>query len=212
MELRPYGCTAVSILAGICLLAAAIDIPAVRAQNTSLSTGAVMPVQDRQMKAHTGSQVSLSRIAGTSGTLVVFWSRACPWVDRYEDRLLSIAREYQERGIGVIAVNPNDRQAYPDESFDAMQEQAESADYPFPYAVDEGSQIARAFGASRTPEVFLFDSQRQLVYSGAIDDNPRTADGVDSAYLRNAIDALLSGSEITNPATKTFGCTIKWQG
>lgn len=191
--------------------AAGAGVAPVHAQTKErLEIGADMPMPDRPMKNAADSQVSLGTAAGAQGTLVVFWCNSCPWVDRYEDRLVSIAREYQDRGIGVIAVNPNDARAYPDDSFTEMQQQASSGDYPFPYVVDEGSRLARVFGASRTPEVFLFDGQRKLVYTGTIDDNPRTAEGVEKTYVRNALDALIEGNEITEPTTQAFGCTIKW--
>ena len=211
MSIQRLLATAIWITAVVSVGVSGTGVQVAHAQNTErLALGADMPMADRPMKNALGSQISLAGAGGTAGTLVVFWSNSCPWVDRYEDRLLSIAQEYQDRGIGVIAVNPNDARAYPDDAFAEMQKQAEGADYPFPYVVDEGSQVARAFGASRTPEVFLFSGTRELVYTGTIDDNPRTADGVKQPYLRNALDGILGGENIPHPTTQAFGCTIKW--
>lgn len=213
MNVHRYVRQVVALVAGITLLVTGVGRQGAYAQaSTKLELGSAMPMQDRQMRNAVNSQISIGRAAGQEGTLVVFWSNTCPWVDRYEERLVSLANQYRERGIGVVAVNANDPQAYPDEAFSEMQQKAADGDYPFPYVVDEGSTLARMFGASRTPEVFLFDGQRDLVYTGTIDDSPRTAEGVDEAYLRDALDAVLEGSDIPQSTTKAFGCTIKWSG
>lgn len=185
--------------------------PADAQQTQELNIGDIMPMPDRPMKRASGGQVSLSDVEGERGTLVVFWSNACPWVERYEQRMIGIGRDYQPKGIGIIAVNANDPTAYPEETLEEMRTAAAQADYPFPYVADPQSGLARAFGATRTPQVFLFDHQRELVYMGAIDDNPRSAEDVEKPYLRNALSALIGGETIRKRTSKTFGCTIKWQ-
>lgn len=192
-------------------LVGAVDAP-VRAQSDErLAIGASLPMADRAMPSAEGSSVALSELQRENGLVVLFWCNTCPWVDRWEDRVLEIARSYQSRGVGFAAINPNDPVAYPDDDLSRMAERAAQADYPFPYLRDEGSRVARTFGASRTPEVFVFGPDGTLVYGGAVDDSPRGASGVEQPYLRQVLDALVQGESVPVRTTKAFGCTIKWQ-
>ena len=199
------------IMASAVALVGTVDTPARAQSGERLAIGAALPMADRPLSGAGGSSVTLSELQRENGLVVLFWCNTCPWVDRWEDRVLEIARANQSRGIGFAAVNPNDPVAYPDDDLSSMAERAEQAGYPFPYLRDEGSRLARAFGASRTPEVFVFGPDGALVYSGAVDDSPRGASGVEQPYLSRVLGALAQGEAVPVRSTKAFGCTIKWQ-
>jgi peroxiredoxin len=134
----------------------------------------------------------------------------CPYVQAWEDRMSAIARDYADRRVRVVAVNSNDAQSYPADSFEEMQKRSSARGFAFDYLYDEPQAVARALGAERTPEVFLFDRDRRLVYHGAIDDN-RDENAVTQHYLRNALDAVLSGEAPSVSETPPVGCTVKWK-
>ena len=134
----------------------------------------------------------------------------CPYVQAWEDRMTAIQRDYADHGVRLVAVNSNDADAYPADSFEEMRKRSEARGFTFDYLYDEGQEIARALGAERTPEVFLFDRNRRLVYHGAIDDN-RDDRAVSVHYLRDALDALLEGREPPIAETPPVGCTVKWR-
>ena len=139
---------------------------------------------------------------------MVFTCNHCPYAKAWEGRLIDIAADYAGR-VGVAAICSNDAVNYPDDSFQKMRDLAEARAYPFPYLHDESQQVANAYTANHTPEAFLFDSSGALVYTGAVDDSVE-ADDVKETYLRDAIEAALSGAEPMPGATKAIGCTIKW--
>jgi thiol-disulfide isomerase/thioredoxin len=175
-----------------------------------LATGAEIPLAARSMQNAGGTATSFSQQLGSRGLAVVFWSNTCPWVRRYEDRMLDLAREFGQSGVGFIVVNPNDPAGSPGDAFEAMQQRVGEASYPFPYVVDEGSQAARAFGATRTPQVFLFDGAGRLVYEGTVDDSPSDAGRAQERYLRDALTQLGAGQSVSGQRTRAFGCTIKF--
>ena len=142
--------------------------------------------------------------------VVVFSCNHCPYVLAWEDRLNDIAREYAPRGLSVVAICANDAAKYPADSFPEMERHAAEKGFVFAYAQDESQEVARAYGATRTPEVFLLDGDRRLVYHGAIDDS-RNPDAVRSPYLRDALEALLEGGAAPLADTAPVGCTIKWR-
>jgi thiol-disulfide isomerase/thioredoxin len=179
--------------------------------HAQLDLGADIPMKARSMKAVPDGNASIASVKGEHGTVVVFWCNTCPWVGRYESRFADIAKAFKAKGFGFIAVNPNDATAYPGDSFDEMKKQASAGSYSFPYVVDEGSEMAVAFGAKRTPQVFVFDAGDKLVYQGAIDDSPADAGKVQEAYLKDALNAIAAGESIALAETKAFGCTIKFQ-
>jgi len=176
-----------------------------------LELGDTAPKADVQMKNVDGSKVSISEMSGEEGTLVLFICNHCPWVQAWEGRIAEIGNEFQTKGVGVIAVNPNDPAAYPSDGFEEMQKRAEKVGYEFPYVVDATSDVARAFDATKTPEAFLFDENGELVYKGTIDDNARNPEQVEKQYLRNALEALVAGNEIPDQVTKALGCSIKFR-
>ncbi|HEU4798215.1 MAG TPA: thioredoxin family protein [bacterium] len=142
---------------------------------------------------------------------VIFTCNHCPYARAWEDRLIRIQRDYANRGVRFILISSNDPAKVPDDSFDQMKARAQAKGYPFPYVFDETQEVAKAYGATRTPEIFLFDESRTLRYHGAPDDNYEDPTTVQHHYVRDALDALLAGKAPPTPETKPVGCTIKWK-
>ena len=176
-----------------------------------LALGASMPMTGESMKGVDGKEVTLASVRGAKGTLVVFTCNACPWAKAWEDRIVALGNDYQKKGIGVIAVNSNDPAKVAEDAYDPMKTRAREKGFAFPYVVDATSGVARAFGASRTPEAFLFDAKGALIYHGTIDDNAQEPDKVKEHYLADALDALASGSTVAVKETKAMGCGIKFR-
>lgn len=192
------------------LLAFALVQPAAAQDGQPLDIGATLPLAGETLQNVTGSATSFGQEMGDQGLAVIFWSNTCPWVAKYEDRVIALAEEYEPAGVGFVIVNANDPSDYPEEGADAIRQHAAEMNYPFPYLVDEGSQAALAFGASRTPQVFLFDANSTLVYEGTVDDSPSDAAQVSEKYFRDAMDQLIAGTQVAVQKTKAFGCTIKF--
>ena len=176
----------------------------------ALNLGDKAPTTDVKMKNVDGRELSIADAAGKEGTLVIFSCNHCPFVKAWQDRIASIGNAAKGKGVGVIVINSNDPASYPEDSFAEMQKRAQQLGFTFPYVVDATSDVARAFGATRTPEAFLFDKDGKLVYHGAIDDSQK-ADQVSARYLQDATDALVSGKQIANKETKFVGCGIKYR-
>ncbi|WP_265765108.1 thioredoxin family protein [Fodinibius salsisoli] len=185
-------------------------LPSENTAMDELAIGAQAPMVDHEVEDVSGEMLTLQKVAKENGLLVNFSCNTCPWVSRWEDRYNPIAELAEEHGIGVIALNPNTAIRDDGESLEDMKARAEKSNYQFPYALDEGSKLATAFGATRTPHIYLFNKDMELVYRGAIDDNAASAEGVEQPYLKNAIKALAAGNEINPQSTKSLGCTIKW--
>lgn len=145
------------------------------------------------------------------GLIVIFSCNHCPYVKAYEDRIISIQKDYLEKGIRIIAINSNDDQKYPEDSFDEMIKRYTEKQFNFLYLRDDSQNVAKSFGATHTPEVFLFNDEQKLIYHGKIDDNWENPNQVNVHYLRQAIDEYLSGKQIQFPETYSIGCTIKWK-
>ena len=143
--------------------------------------------------------------------VLVFSCNHCPVVVAYEKRMMEIQADYADRGVRLIAINPNDEVNYPTDSLENMVKRADEKGFNFPYLRDETQEVARAYGAERTPEIFVLDSERKLRYHGRIDDNTNDPSSVQSHDLRNALDDLLEGREVKVPDTTPVGCTIKWK-
>ncbi|HEY9621942.1 MAG TPA: thioredoxin family protein [Crinalium sp.] len=143
--------------------------------------------------------------------VVVFMCNHCPYVRMYLDRLKAIQVDFQEQGVTLIGINPNDDSRYPDDSFENMK--AFSAEYQlnFPYVRDVSQDVARSFGADRTPEVFLLDQDGIVRYSGLIDDSAQDAGAAKELHLRKAIAEVLAGSSVTVSSTGAIGCSLKWR-
>ncbi len=175
----------------------------------SLALGAKAPMQSTALKNVDGKDVTIASVAGKKGTLVLFICNHCPWVKRWQDRIAAVGNDAEKRGIGVLAVNSNDPAAYAEDSFEEMQARAKQVGYHFAYAMDQTSELARAFGATRTPEAFLFDAEGKLVYHGTVDDNAQDAKAVKDAWLREAVEAVAAGKAVATAETKALGCGIK---
>ena len=176
-----------------------------------LEIGSTMPLKDLELADISGKNITLATAKGDAGTLVVFSCNTCPWVIRWEDRYVSLANTYAQKGIGMIAVNSNAARFGGEDSLEEMLEHAKNNGYNFPYAQDPESELASAFGATKTPHIYLFDGDDKLVYRGAIDDNAKNAKKVDVPFPANAIDALLAGNPINPQTTKALGCSIKFK-
>lgn len=160
----------------------------------------------------TGKTVSLGDFRNSAALLVMFLCNHCPYVKHVQAGLAQMARDFQARGAGVVAVSSNDVANYPDDSPEKMRAEALRAGYTFPYLYDESQSVARAYRAACTPDFFLFDGAQQLVYRGQMDD-ARRGNGlpVTGASLRAAVDAVLAGRPVAVSQVPSLGCNIKWK-
>ncbi len=154
---------------------------------------------------------SLESFKGKKALIIIFSCNHCPYVQAYEGRIKNLQKEYTDKGVIVVAINSNEDVNYPDDSFDNMKKRAAEKNFNFLYLRDEDQSVARAYDATHTPEIFLFDESRKLAFHGKIDDNWQEPDKVQNHYLRDALNELLAGKEISVPETFTIGCTIKWK-
>lgn len=185
-------------------------------QSTALALGA--PAPDFQLPDVTsGEIVTLDRFSGSRALLVMFICRHCPYVKHIETELARLGRDYAARAVGMVAISSNDAEAYPEDAPAGLREMAATLGFTFPFCYDESQDVARAYSAECTPDLFLFDAGRKLAYHGQFDDsrprrssNPITgpATGKD---LRVAIDALLEGQPVSPDQKPGVGCNIKWR-
>jgi peroxiredoxin len=155
---------------------------------------------------------SLDDHPDAKGFLVVFMCNHCPFVKHIREELARLGRELSARGVAMVGINSNDADKYPDDSPSRMADEAEAWGYTFPYLVDASQEVAKAYEAACTPDFFLFDGQRRLVYRGQLDDSrPSNGKPVTGADLRAAIDALLAGREPSPEQVPSIGCNIKWK-
>ena len=164
-----------------------------------------------ELKSTTGKVVSTYHLSDKSALLIVVTCNHCPTALAYWPRIISLAKQYEEDNLGVLAINGNDSSQKPMDSFAEMQRLASQYGVPFPYLHDESQQILKQLGAERTPEVFLFNARRELVYKGAIDDSWENEAAVMRVYLEDAIEFALDGLEIDYPEIPAVGCSIKWK-
>jgi peroxiredoxin len=146
--------------------------------------------------------------AGDGLTVVVFTCNHCPYALAWHDRIADAARDYED--VRFLAVNSNDAERYPRDSFDAMRERFDAEDWPMPYLHDESQEVARGFGAKTTPDLFVLDGEGRLRYRGAPDADHRDP-SLGASWLREALDALLAGEEPAQPETEPVGCSVKWR-
>ena len=159
-----------------------------------------------------GATVSSEDFASAPALLVVFWCNHCPYVRHVRGHFASLAREYQARGAAIAAICANDSQSYPEDGPEGMAEEARALGYSFPYLVDEDQRVARAYHAACTPDFFLFDAGRRLVYRGQMDDSrPGNGKPLTGADLRAALDAVLAGRPVGGAQKPSIGCSIKWK-
>jgi peroxiredoxin len=173
-----------------------------------LKIGSKLP--EFNLRATDGKFYSQKSFGNKELLIVIFSCNHCPYVQAYENRIKQIQTDY-EKHLGIMAISSNYAEKYPEDSFEKMKMRAEQNNFNFPYLYDETQEIAKAFGASHTPEIFLFDKNRELAFHGKIDDYWQDESNVKTKYLRNALDEILSGKKISVPETFTIGCTIKWK-
>ena len=174
---------------------------------STLSLGAAAP--DFDLPGVDGMNHSLGSFKDKQVLVVIFSCNHCPYVKAYEDRMVSIQRDYAAKGVQFVAINSNDEKAYPEDSFPEMVKRSREKGFNFPYLRDESQKVVEAYGGVCTPHVFAFDSGRRLRYRGRIDDSKEEAK-VMSDDLRNALDDLVAGRSVRVPDTRPFGCSIKW--
>jgi peroxiredoxin len=159
-----------------------------------------------------GKLVSLSDFKAAPALLVVFMCNHCPYVKHIRHSFAQLAKDYQSRGAGIVAISSNDAAAYPDDSPEKMREEKQAAGYTFPYLFDESQEVAKAYQAACTPDFFLFDQERKLVYRGQMDSSrPGNNKPNDGADLRAALDAVLQGQKPAEKQMPSSGCNIKWK-
>ena len=164
---------------------------------------------DFKLKSVDNKMYSMADYKDAKGFIVVFTCNHCPFAVKYEDRIIDLAKKYKSKGYILLAINPNDPAAQPDDSFEKMQVRAKEKKFTFPYLFDEGQKIYPQYGATKTPHVFLLDKNLIVKYIGAIDDNHSDETAVEQKYVQNAVDALLKNQEVKVKTTKAIGCSIK---
>jgi peroxiredoxin len=171
-------------------------------------------VSDFKLKGTDGKEIALSDYKEAKGLIVIFDCNTCPYSKAYNDRIISLNTKYASVGFPVIAINANDPAKSPGDSFEEMVSHAKRNHYEFPYLFDESQKVARSFGATNTPHVFVLThsgSEFKVAYIGAIDNNVRDAGKADKKYVEEAVDALLNGKDVPVIKTKAIGCGIKWK-
>lgn len=187
---------------------------AVKASQEKVATGYDVGdfAKDFSLRNINGNMVSLADFKDAKGFTIIFTCNHCPYAIAYEDRIEELHKKYAPLGYPVIAINPNDPEVVPDDSFEQMQVRAKEKGFTFPYLMDDGQKIYPVFGALKTPHVYLLektDKGNQVAYIGAIDDNYSNAEKVEEHYLADAIDALLAGKKPEPSKTKAIGCSVK---
>ncbi len=162
-----------------------------------------------------GKEVSMADYEDAKGFIVIFTCNTCPYAQAYESRIIDLDKKYASKGFPVIAINPNDLSQQPDDSMEKMKTRAADKGYTFPYLRDDSQEVAKAYGATKTPHVYLLNKEASSKYKvefiGAIDDSPRDASDVSERYVEAAIDALMTGGKPSVTEKRAIGCTIKWK-
>lgn len=190
----------------------AVAILAMNVISDPLPIGSTLPNASQKMKSTEGKEVSFNDAMGKNGLLVMFSCNTCPIVKKYDSRIVEVSKYALENNIGVILLNPNEAYRDNGDSYNDMIEYAKKLGYSWDYVIDNNSAMADAFGATRTPECYLFDNANKkntLVYHGAIDDNQNGPEVVTRTHLMIAMKELLNGKEIGTKTTRSVGCTIK---
>jgi glutathione peroxidase-family protein len=171
-------------------------------------------VSDFSLKNVDGKMVSMRNYKDAKGFIIVFTCNHCPFAKAYESRIMDLDKKYASKGYPVIAINPNDPEKAPDDSYENMIARAREKSYSFPYVLDATQSVATAFGATRTPHVYIVEKKNEkniLQYVGAIDNNSDEPEKVTQRFVEDAVNALLEGKPVTTTETKAIGCTIKWK-
>src|SRR5215470_6293528 len=174
-----------------------------------LPIGSPLPNAEKKMKDITGKEISFKDAMNKNGLLVMFSCNTCPVVHSYQSRTIEVCKYAQDKQIGVILRNSNEAYRNDGDSYNDMKDYAKDQSYNWPYVVDNNSTMADAFGATRTPECFLFNASGKLVYHGAIDNNPNGPNEVTRKHLVVAMDEMLAGKDVSMKTTRSVGCSIK---
>ena len=178
--------------------------------STMLKLGTQAP--DFSLPDTEGNSLSLKDFDDKNVLLVMFICNHCPYVKHVREELVRLARDYQPKGVGIVAINANDVANYPDDSPENMKKETESVGYSFPYLYDETQEVAKAYTAACTPDFFVFDGERKLIYRGQLDDaRPGNDEPIDGHDLRAALDAALAGEPAPDTQKPSMGCNIKWK-
>jgi len=165
--------------------------------------------EDFRLQNVDGRMISLADFPDAKGYIIVFTCNHCPYAQIYEQRIINLHRKFNPKGFPVIAINPNDAEIVPDDSFDEMVKRAAEKRFPYVYLHDSAQNVYPKFGASRTPHVFVLNKEKVVRYIGAIDDNPETPSAVRKKYVENAVEAILRGERPNPDITRAIGCPIK---
>jgi peroxiredoxin len=171
-------------------------------------------VADFKLKGTDGKFISLSDYKAQKGVIVIFDCNTCPYSKAYNERIIALNKKYASQGFPVVAINANDPEKSPGDSFNDMVAHAKKNSYDFPYLFDETQNVAHSFGATNTPHVFILKKEKEkfvVAYIGAIDNNVKEASSADKKYVEEALDALLQEKPVSTTKTKAIGCTIKWK-
>jgi peroxiredoxin len=183
--------------------------------NRPLAVGDPLP-HFAELRDVSGRNYSSEDFVGASVLVVVFSCNHCPYVQAYEERMIALQRDYGDKGVQLIAINANETKYHPEDSFEQMVKRAGGKEFNFRYLRDEDQSAASAFGATHTPEFFVFaptpeEGVHVLRYHGRMDDNYKEPTRVRERYLLDAVEAILEGREVPQPETHSIGCTIKWR-
>ena len=176
----------------------------------TLQLGQAAP--DFNLPGTDGTNYSLANFKDAKLLIVFFSCNHCPYVIGSEERMINFAKEVAPRGVRMIAINSNETEGHPMDSFEHMQQRAKERNYPFTYVRDDSQEVALAYGALRTPHYYVFDQERKLRYTGRMDDNPRNPGKETTHELRDAVEALLAGKKPPVELTNPIGCNVKWKG
>ena len=193
----------------VALLLAAVGFFSFKSLIDPLPIGAALPNSDKKMRDISGKEVSFKEVMNKKGLLVMFSCNTCPVVMAYQSRTIEVCNYARDKDIGVILLNSNEAYRDNGDSYNDMKDYASEQRYNWPYVLDNNSSMANAFGASRTPECFLFNADSKLVYHGAIDNNQNGPDEVTRKHLIIAMDEMLAGKGVSVKTTRSVGCSIK---
>lgn len=200
----------------ILILAVTVFAAFTKSQNTSNANKEGYKVGDLatdfSLKNVDGKLVSLSDFKDAKGFIVIFTCNTCPYAVANQDRIIALDKQYKSKGYPVIAINPNNPEVQPGDSFEAMQQRAREKGFTFPYLLDEGQKIYPQYGASKTPEVYILQKETdglRVKYTGAVDDSSRDPNAVTEKYVEIAVNELFAGKPVTVSQTRAIGCAIK---
>jgi len=171
-------------------------------------------VKDFELKNVDGKKVSMGMNKEVKGYIITFTCNTCPVAKAYEDRIIDLHKKFESKGFPVIAIQANDGERSPGDSYTAMQQRAKAKNYGFPYLIDESQEIVKAFGATNTPHTFLVKKESngfKLVYAGAIDNNSQDGAAATKKYIETAIEEVIANKEVSTPSVRAVGCGIKWK-